>query len=91
MMHGGSVKSQVISTWTLQSFEIEDLQRNRRPWGQNSHGLLLYTASGHMSVSINKNIEKKTDNDAQNIFDSILFYAGNFADWRKPCCRKIKK
>lgn len=73
------MKNQVIGTWTLQSFEIEDLQGNRRSWGQNSHGLLFYTASGHMSVSINKNIEKKTDSDAQNIFDSILFYSGTYS------------
>ena len=68
----------VTGTWELQSFEIEDLQGNLRSWGTGSQGLLLYTNSGHMSVSINKNVEKKSDNDAQNIFDSILFYSGSF-------------
>ena len=64
----------ITGTWELQSFEIEDLQGNRRSWGNGTQGLLLYTNSGHMSVSINKNVEKKSDNDTQNIFDSILFY-----------------
>lgn len=72
------MKNQVIGSWELQSFEIEDLQGQRRSWGNDVHGLLMYTNSGHMSVSINKSIEKKTDNDAQNIFDSILFYAGTY-------------
>lgn len=69
----------IAGTWELQSFEIEDLQGNRRLWGAGTQGLLLYTNSGHMSVSINKNVEKKSDNDAQNIFDSILFYSGSYS------------
>ena len=69
----------VTGTWELQSFEIEDLQGNRRSWGNGTQGLLLYTNSGHMSVSINKNVEKKSDNDTQNIFDSILFYSGSYS------------
>lgn len=73
------MKTDVIGTWDLQSFEIEDLQGNLRPWGAGVHGLLLYTNSGHMSVSINKNVEKKSDNDGQNNFDSILFYSGTYS------------
>jgi len=69
----------ITGTWELQSFEIEDLQGNRRSWGNGTQGLLLYTNSGHMSVSINKNVEKKSDNDTQNIFDSILFYSGSYS------------
>lgn len=69
----------IVGTWELQSFEIEDLQGNRRSWGNGTQGLLLYTNSGHMSVSINKNVEKKSDIDAQNIFDSILFYSGSYS------------
>lgn len=73
------MKTDVIGTWELQSFEIEDLQGILRPWGASVHGLLLYTSSGHMSVSINKNVEKKSDNDGQNNFDSILFYSGTYS------------
>lgn len=73
------MKNQVIGSWELQSFEIEDLQGQHRSWGNDVQGLLLYTNSGHMSVSINKSIEKKSDNDAQNIFDSILFYSGTYS------------
>ncbi len=73
------MKDQVVGTWELQSFEIEVLQGNRRSWGNRSHGLLLYTNSGHMSVSINKDVEKNAENDTQNIFDSILFYSGTYS------------
>lgn len=73
------MKDQVIGTWNLESFELEDQQGLRRPWGLKSHGLLMYTDSGHMSVSINRTIEQKSDNSAQNIFDSILFYSGTYS------------
>jgi len=77
--HGGIVKNQVTGAWELQSFEIEDLEGNRRPWGNDTKGLLLYTESGHMSVSINKKVEQKSEIEAQNIFDSILFYSGTYS------------
>lgn len=77
--HGDSMKDEVLGTWKLLSFEIEDLQGNRHSWGNDAQGLLIYTYGGHMSVSINKALEKKSDNDAQNIFDSILFYSGTYS------------
>jgi len=73
------MKDQVVGTWALESFEIEDPQGFRKPWGKQSHGLLIYSGSGHMSVSINRAIEQKTENNAQNLFDSILFYSGTYS------------
>jgi hypothetical protein len=73
------VKNQIIGAWELLSFEIEDLQGNRRAWGVEATGLLLYSQTGHMSVSIHKNSEQKHDIEAQNIFDSILFYSGTYS------------
>lgn len=72
------MENQITGAWTLQSFEIDDLQGNCRPWGQGAQGLLIYTKSGHMSVSINKNVEKKSAIESQNIYDSILFYSGTY-------------
>lgn len=68
-----------IGTWELISFEIEDLEGNRKPWGKNTHGLLIYTPTGHMSVSINKEIELSGEGEAQDIFNSTLFYAGTYS------------
>lgn len=68
----------VTGSWALQSFEIEKQDNTVQPWGNNSKGLLIYTNDGHMSVSINKSVENKSLNEAQNIFDSILFYSGTF-------------
>ena len=73
------MKNEVVGTWNLESFEIENTQKQVRNWGSNTHGLLIYTADGHMSVSINKDLEKKSDVEAQNIFDSILFYSGTYS------------
>ncbi|MFN7905579.1 MAG: lipocalin-like domain-containing protein [Pseudobdellovibrionaceae bacterium] len=73
------MKNQFIGTWVLESFEIEDQQGSRRPWGKQSHGLLIFTDTGHMSVSINRNVEQKSEIEAQNIFDSILFYSGTYS------------
>lgn len=71
-------KGHFIGTYKLESFEIEENSGHRRPWGKDVHGLLIYTADGYMSVSINKAVETKSDNDSKNIFDSILFYSGTY-------------
>ncbi len=73
------MKNQIIGTWLLERFLIESPQNEQRDWGRNSQGLLIYTSSGHMSVSINRDVEKKSAVEAQNYFDSILFYSGTFA------------
>jgi len=67
-------------TYTLDSFEIENLEGVRTPWGVNTRGLLIYTADGYMSVSINKDVEAAQAGDAEYeaIFDSILFYSGTY-------------
>ena len=68
----------VAGTWRLDSFEIESKEGVRSPWGSNAHGLLIYSASGHMSVSINKDVVKESSNELEDLFDSILFYAGTY-------------
>lgn len=60
------------------SFDIEDPNHQKRPWGKNTTGLLIYSTDGHMSVSINREVEKKSDEEFKNLFDSILFYSGTY-------------
>jgi len=72
-------KDQLAGTWRLESFDIEEPSKNIRAWGKASHGLLIYTADGHMSVSINREIEKKSGNDLKDQFDSVLFYSGTYS------------
>ena len=67
----------IQGSWTLESFDIERLDKSVAPWGKNAHGLLIYAPSGHMSVSINRDKEAG-DSEAQQIFDSILFYSGKY-------------
>ncbi len=67
----------VVGTWRLENFQIED-EDGKRAWGKNLRGLLIYTLGGHMSVSINKDIESDGDNESENILDSILFYSGTY-------------
>jgi hypothetical protein len=70
---------QVLGSWTLEKFQIEDPSGNVRDWGRNARGLLIYAPTGHMSVSINKEIENDPDQtEAENRFDSILFYSGSY-------------
>ena len=75
---GKKMKNEIQGSWVLETFLIESLEKQTRPWGQNMSGLLIYTPSGHMSVSINKAVEKKSEIAAQNNFDSILFYSGTY-------------
>ena len=76
---GEAVVDRVVGTWRLETFEIEDLAGQKRPWGRNTHGLLIYSSTGHMSASINREIENRSENWHQNLFDSILFYSGTFS------------
>ena len=84
-----SLKTKLIGSWVLKSFVIEDPQQVMEPWGDNARGLLIYTASGTMSVSINKEIEKSLDNKAEDIFDSILFYAGTYEIHGQTICHTV--
>lgn len=67
----------VQGSWSLLSFDIEKLDKSVASWGQNARGLLVFAPSGHMSVSINRDMGQG-DSEAQKIFDSILFYSGTY-------------
>jgi hypothetical protein len=69
----------LTSSWKLKSFIIEPQDGQKRDWGYNITGLLIYDPSGYMSVSINKDVENDPEeNEHQNLFDSILFYSGTY-------------
>ena len=70
--------TEIRGTWLLESFDIEGLDKKIAPWGSNARGLLIYADTGHMSVSINRDLTAKSTVDAENIFDSILFYSGTY-------------
>jgi hypothetical protein len=72
------MRDQVLGAWSLVSFELEDLQGNKEPWGKNARGQLIYDKSGKMSVSINRDLDSETADKFERIFDSILFYSGSF-------------
>jgi len=66
-------------TYSLASFELESTDGRRSSWGQNTRGLLVYTADGHVSVAINKDVVRdESQHEAENILDSLLFYAGTY-------------
>lgn len=69
---------EVIGSWKLKSFQIESPEGATRDWGQNTHGLLIYSATGQMSVSINKDVVWESESEHEDLFDSILFYAGTY-------------
>lgn len=69
--------SDIQGSWSLDSFDIEKLDKTVAPWGMNTRGLLIFAPSGHMSVSINRDLGAG-ENEAQRIFDSILFYSGTY-------------
>lgn len=68
----------VIGTWRLDRFEIQPNEGPARAWGANTHGLLIYSPTGHMSVAINKEVMWDSENELEDLFDSILFYAGTY-------------
>ena len=89
MQIGEKMKNEIVGTWLLERFLIESSEKEQRNWGSNSQGLLIYTSSGHMSVSINKDVENKSAVEAQNYFDSILFYSGTVTVDAKTVKHKV--
>ena len=73
------MSNKYAGSWRLERFDIEEPSGKVRPWGKNTHGLLIYSADGFMSVSINRDNEKKSGNDAKDLFDSILSYSGTYS------------
>lgn len=68
----------LIGSWTLEKFEIEDPQGSISPWGVNASGLLIYSADGRMSVSINADPEGGEAAGPNQLLDAMLFYAGTY-------------
>lgn len=73
------MKDEVIGVWNLESFTIFPKDDGSRPWGEDMRGLLIYTESGHVSVSINKKVLSKSGNAEKDTLDSVLFYAGTYS------------
>ena len=67
----------IQGSWELKSFEIKNPDGQVRPWGKNTRGLLVYAATGHVSVAINRDLVS-TGNADKDSFDAILFYAGTY-------------
>jgi hypothetical protein len=72
------MQTEIVGTWSLESFVIHPKEGSSRPWGEGLRGLLIYTESGHVSVSINKDVVSKSGNSDEDILDSVLFYAGTY-------------
>ena len=72
------LKSEIVGTWKLESFEIEDTEKKISQWGKNTRGLLIYSESDQVSVNISKDVEVNSQNEAENVLDSILFYSGSY-------------
>jgi hypothetical protein len=75
-MEAASKNNPFVGAWDLVSFTIFSSDGSNRAWGDGLHGLLIYTETGHVSVSINK---KPVSSSPKDVLDSVLFYAGNYA------------
>jgi hypothetical protein len=72
---------EIIGTWELQSFDLQEGNEPSHSWGFETHGLLIYAPTGHMSVAINRyapwSPEGKPSTPAE-VDSRNLFYAGTF-------------
>lgn len=73
------MKHSILGVWNLEAFTIFPKEGGSRPWGEGLRGLLIYTESGHVSVSINRNLVPKPGNAEKDVLDSVLFYAGTYS------------
>ncbi len=67
----------LVGSYVLEKFELRNGKADFSPWGTNVHGLLIYTADGTMSVSINRDCSDPFDN-REFPDTSILFYSGTY-------------
>lgn len=73
--------SDLIGTWQLQRFDLQEDDEPIHPWGFDTHGILIYAPTKHMSVAINRfapwaaegRPAKAAESESQN-----LFYAGTY-------------
>lgn len=73
--------SDIQGPWELLDFVLERHSRLKEQWGANVRGYLFYAATGHMSVSINRDPSPNLPdaaNQAQANFNAGLFYAGTY-------------
>ena len=71
------VPSDLIGTWSLQTFDIIDKDGKKTPWCEGLTGLLTYNQNGYMSAAIN--CAKTTDQSPARAYDNQLFYAGHYS------------
>ena len=70
-------RNDLAGEWELQDFTLEKNDKIPTSWREHCTGLLIYTLSGHMSVSINSKITGDKTLSV-NKFESILFYSGTY-------------
>jgi len=70
----------LLGTWELEGFQIITPEKEKRNWGEEMTGLLIYSATGHMSVSISKKLVGANDTNKDKVLlDSFIFYAGTYS------------
>ena len=72
----------IVGTWSLESFVLKEEDEVAHPWGHEVTGLLIYTLSGYMAVSINRFAPwgdgVKPLKESEDIMSRVLSYAGTY-------------
>ncbi|WP_186646532.1 lipocalin-like domain-containing protein [Fluviispira vulneris] len=66
------MEKNIVGTWILKKFQIKN-NDGIRDWRSNSHGTLIYTSDGYVSVNINSDFKNNDE-----YMDSILSYSGKY-------------
>jgi hypothetical protein len=67
----------LVGEWELEKFIITKNDGAKNTWGKDPNGILLYTATGYVSVSINSMINN-SEATADEKLKNILFYSGKY-------------
>ena len=68
----------ILGAWALVSFDLVSADGAVSAWGQNRDGMLLYSPTCHMSVSIRRDTATEHSGDWDSL-DDFLFCAGTFS------------
>ncbi len=70
-------RTSIVGEWRLKEYVVT-IDDAEVPWCDGANGMLIYTASGYMSVAINC-AGAVADDAPSRVFDNRLMYAGTYS------------
>lgn len=85
------MKNNLVGTWKLKNFLINDENNNDVKWQNNLNGLLIYTENGFMSASLNGEIQNEFYSGTYEIINDVVVHHVKFASDREKINNRLER